>query len=296
MTTQKLKFIDAHHHLWDLEACHYPWLMEKGVKRFFGDPTPIQKNYLVDDFLSESERYTPEKSVHIQVGTAAGDSLKESHWLQSQPSYPHSIVAFCDLSSSTLEQDLEQQQQYSRVKGVRQIIGRHSIEDLKHGSDSLLLDPNWLEGLKLLAYKGLSFDLQLIPPQVLAIAELLQQVPNLKVALCHCGSPWDQSPEGLANWKVGLKKLAELPNVYCKVSGLGMFNPHWQSGDIEEIIHSVIETFSCRRVMFGSNFPVDKLYGSYDKIWDAYIEILKDFTAEEQHQMLYSNALNFYQM
>ena len=53
MPADSLQFIDAHHHLWDLNHCHYPWLMARGERRFFGDPTPIQKNYLPEDFLEE---------------------------------------------------------------------------------------------------------------------------------------------------------------------------------------------------------------------------------------------------
>jgi len=46
--------IDAHHHLWDLSAAHYPWLMAKGVDRFFGDPTSIQRNYLLNEFRRDA--------------------------------------------------------------------------------------------------------------------------------------------------------------------------------------------------------------------------------------------------
>ncbi|MEP5323549.1 MAG: hypothetical protein ABJQ49_14875, partial [Marinobacter alexandrii] len=77
MTTSNFPFVDAHHHLWDLEHCHYPWLMAKGEMRFFGDPGPIQKNYLIDDFLGESLDYRPTKSVHIQVGVSPADEVKE---------------------------------------------------------------------------------------------------------------------------------------------------------------------------------------------------------------------------
>ena len=59
------RIIDAHHHLWYLNACHYPWLMDRGVERFFGDPTPIQKNYLVGDFRDDASDYELAASVHV---------------------------------------------------------------------------------------------------------------------------------------------------------------------------------------------------------------------------------------
>lgn len=296
MPNQDLQFIDAHHHLWDLQACHYPWLMAKGVERFFGDPTPIQKNYLVEDFLGESPRHTPLRSVHIQVGVAIEDEVKETAWLQSRNPRPDAIVAATDLASENLGVALEQHLRHNKLRGIRQIVGRHEIEDQKHGSNALLDNPAFALGLRTLSEHGLSFDLQMIPPQMPRLVALLRQVPELKVALCHCGSPWDQTPQGLEHWRKGLGELAELPNVYCKVSGLGMFNRSWTPGELEPIVLSAIDTFGPDRVMFGSNFPVDKLYASYDALWDAYELITHGFNDQERQQMFVATAASFYRI
>ncbi len=291
-----LRFIDAHHHLWDLQACHYPWLMARGQQRFFGDPTPIQKNYLVEDFLGESSQFTPSLSVHIQVGVAESDALRETEWLQQQADFPHAAVGFVDLARADAAQQIEAQQQFSKLRGIRQIIGRHAEEDRKHGSAALLENPAWLAGLQQLQQRGLSFDLQMIPPQMPALLEVLRQVPELDIALCHCGSPWDQSEAGLASWRKGLEQLARLPRVMCKVSGLGMFNRSWTTAQLQPIIEQVIEVFGCERVMFGSNFPVDKLYCSYDKLWKAYTDITAQYSADEREQLFYGNAARFYRL
>ncbi len=291
-----LRFIDAHHHLWDLSACRYPWLEARGVRRFFGDPTPIQKNYLVDDFLSESERYRPLQSVHIQVGTDPADQVAETAWLSRQPSFPHAIVAACDLASPNRDAELDQHREYSRLRGVRQILGRHAEEDRKHNSDQLIENPEFALGLSRLASLGLSFDLQLIPPQMQRVARLLSSLPDLPVALCHCGSPWNQSAAGLDHWREGLRALAALPQVVCKVSGLGMFNPAWTVDELAPIVTSVIETFGPERVMFGSNFPVDKLYRGYTELWSAYETLTRPFTAHEREQMFVTTAARFYRL
>lgn len=290
--TERLLFVDAHHHLWDLNACNYPWLMAKGERRFFGDPTPIQKDYQVSDFRSESSRFIPAASVHIQVGAA--DALAETQWLHQQGSFPHAVVAACDLESGNVEQQLDAQMQFARVRGVRQIVGRHEEEDRKHGSHALLTDSNWLQGLRHLANRGLSFDVQMIPPQAQAVYAVLKQVPDLRVAICHCGSPWDQSPEGLQQWRAGLRQLAELPNVYCKISGLGMFNQHWLVDDLREPILDVIDIFGAERTMAGSNFPVDKLYRSYDDYWNAYCTITAGLSTSERHALFFQTARDFY--
>ncbi len=289
-----LEFVDAHHHLWDLEAVHYPWLMARGERRFFGDPTPIQKNYLVDDFLGEPGPYTPSASVHIQVG--AEDGIAETRWLHSLGDKPEAVVGFCDLAAEDAEAQLEAQLAFGKLRGIRQIVGRHEEEDRKHGSDALLGDPQWLTGLRLLERHGLSFDLQMIPPQMPAAIKALEQVTDLKVALCHCGSPWDQSPDGLTRWRDGLENLAKLPNAVCKVSGLGMFNPDWTVEDLKPIVLTVIDIFSPDRVMFGSNFPVDKLYRPYADYWGAYDQLTTGFCETERRAMFADNARHFYRL
>lgn len=270
--------------------------MAKGEKRFFGDPAPIQQNYLVNDFINESPTYKPVKSVHIQVGVDEADIYKESAWVEQQTPLPNAVVAYCDLSAKNAQQQIEKQQAFHKVRGIRQIVGRHIDEDKKHDSNALLSNSHWLKGLKHLADKGLSFDLQMIPPQIDEVYLALSKVEQLNVALCHCGSPWDQSPEGIKQWRKGLEKLAQLPNFYCKISGLGMFNHQWQEADLLPIIHACIDIFGPERIMFGSNFPVDKLYRSYDSYWRCYEHSISGFSSDEQNKMLHDNAKTFYQI
>jgi predicted TIM-barrel fold metal-dependent hydrolase len=295
-------FIDAHHHLWDLQHCNYPWLMAHGVRRFFGDPAPIQKNYLLTDLLGESASWRPGKSVHIQVGAAPEHSLRESQWLQAVadqqgPSgLPNAIVAYVDLAAADSRQQIERQIQQANLRGVRQIIGRHADENRKTGSQSLIRNPAFRKGLALLIEHDLSFDLQLIPQQYEAVYDLLASIPQLRVAICHCASPWDQSPSGLVHWRAAMRRFAELPNCYCKVSGLGMFKPDWELEDIRPIVDGTLEEFGFERVMFGSNFPVDKLYTSYERIWDAYDELTSSLSLEQRNCLFAGNAERFYRI
>ncbi|MDH3645037.1 MAG: amidohydrolase, partial [Gammaproteobacteria bacterium] len=136
-----LVVVDAHHHLWDLEACDYPWLMARGVRRFFGDPTPIQKNYLVADLLEDAAGIPLRGSVHVQVGVAEGEEVKETGWLQkcsADTGLPSAAVAYCDLAAPSAPQVLEQQRNFPVVRGIRQIVGRSAEEDALTGSSALL--------------------------------------------------------------------------------------------------------------------------------------------------------------
>ncbi len=293
------RIVDAHHHLWDLEACHYPWLMARGVRRFFGNPEPIQKNFLVHDLLADAAGYDLAASVHIQVGVAPGDELRETEWLQQvgeEFGLPSAIVAFCELDDPRASRRLEAQLGHSRLRGVRQIVGRSDEEDRKTGSGSLVEKPVWRENLAALADFGLSFDLQLTPPQVRKTVDALSHAQDTKVAVCHCGSPWDQTPAGLSKWREGMALLASMPNVYCKISGLGMFDHDWTVDSIRPIVEACIELFGPDRAMFGSNFPVDKLHASYADIFTAFEAIVAGMSDSDQAMLFEGTAIEFYRI
>lgn len=257
--------VDAHHHLWDLEAVHYPWLMEHGKPRFFGNPAPIQRNYLLPEFRQSAEAHGFEASIHIQVG--AHDAWEEAKWVQrvadAAPDWPLAQVVFCDLTSEDLEAQLKRFSTLPTVRGVRQIIGRAPGEDASTGSNTLLRDPRFVDGLKQLPENNFSFDLQLLPELMADTAAVLRQAPDTKIALCHAGSPYQRDPRGLQNWQEALKTLSSLPQVYCKLSGLGMFDPDWNAASVAPIFETCITQFGADRVMFGSNFPVCSLTSDY---------------------------------
>jgi predicted TIM-barrel fold metal-dependent hydrolase len=291
------RIVDAHHHLWDLNAINYPWLMAKGEPRFFGDPTQIQKDYLVDDFRCDHADLSIVKSVHIQVGVAAEDALLETRWLQCQNeaySWPSAIVAFSDLTAVDIADQLEAHAQSLAFRGIRQIVGRSAEEDATTGTGSLLADPRFLEGLIELSDRGLSFDLQLLPTQMSAAASLLEKLPNLKVALCHAGSLSRQEEFNI--WKEGIERFAALPNVICKMSGFGMFDRKWTTNSTKVKFDVVADTFGPKRIAFGSNFPVEKLASGYVSVWTRFSELTSDFSNVDRAMMFAGTAEGFYRI
>lgn len=285
--------IDAHHHLWDLHAVNYPWLIAKGEPRFFGDPAPIQRDYLLEEFSGDAKAHGFEGSVHIQVGAA--DPLAEARWVQSvadaNPDWPMAQVAYCDLTAPDAEAQLDALQMLPTVRGVRQIVGRAPGEDARTGTNTLLDDPAFAKGLKSLADRCLSFDLQLLPELMQKTARVLEQAPNTKIALCHAGSPHDRSENGLTHWSDQLRFLSALPNVHCKLSGLGMFDHNWTAAKIAPIVNEVFAQFGPDRVMFGSNFPVDSLSSTYTKLVDSHYELVRP---EDAERFFGRNAIAFY--
>lgn len=285
--------IDAHHHLWDLSAVHYPWLMEKGAVRFFGDPAPIQRDYLLEEFRRAAETHAITASVHIQVG--AEDGWSEAAWVQSvadaNPGWPMAQVAFCDLTRPDLEEALRRFKTLPSLRGVRQIIGRAPGEDAASGTNALLDDPRFTDGLKRLTDHGLSFDLQLLPELMGKTAEVLAKAPDTSVALCHAGSPHDRSPAGISYWSQELRALSEQPQVVCKLSGLGMFDHTWSAASVAPIVETCLAQFGPGRAMFGSNFPVDSLSSSYDELVSRHLELVPEDQAE---QVFGQTAARFY--
>lgn len=299
MANRPHKIIDAHHHLWDLDDIKHTWLAERGVTRFFGDPTPIQKNYFVPDFKADHGNLPVVGSVHIQCGVALEHNVKETEFVQAQSDshgMANAIVAFCDLTQGTAQVELDQHQAFNNLRGVRQIVGRDAIEDAKNGTNALLENPAFKDRLKTLIRRELSFDLQLTPPLLFAAAKLFKSMEKLPVAICHAGSPQDFSKEGIRDWETGLKDFAEHGNMICKISGLGMFDHSWTVDSFRERVFRTIDVFGPSRIAFGSNFPVDKLYASYEETFGAFLTITESFSESERHGMFFETAKRFYRI
>jgi predicted TIM-barrel fold metal-dependent hydrolase len=140
----------------------------------------------------------------------------------------------------------------------------------------------------------LSFDLKLTPPVLKQAAGLFCRHSDTKLALCHTASLQDFSEDGIVQWRSGLESLAAHENILCKISGFGMFDHQWNRETIRDYVLQAIDVFTPARVAFGSNFPVDKLYASYQEVMGAYLDITDGFSVSERQAMFYDNAEEFY--
>lgn len=289
------KLIDSHHHLWDVEQHHYPWLAAKGEVRFFGQPDPIRKNYLVADYCSDHDNNISQ-SVHIQVGIDPALRLTETQWLQqchdeSNGKYPAKAVVEIDMLAADVEQQILAHKQFSITQGVRHIIGK-SPEENKH-MPAFNRD-KWYDSLQLLVKHQLSFDLQLTQEHYEDVFNLLKMLPELKVVICHLASPWDQSEDGFDQWCTAMSCFAVLPNCYMKLSGFAMFNHGFKADKFKQYALKSIALFGVERCMLGSNFPVDKLYMSYQDLLACWHELLQSLPVEQQSYLAHKTAANFY--
>lgn len=280
------KIIDSHHHLWNPLSeepnVGYVWLKNIGALKPFGDPTPIQRDYLLEEFSRET-KVPLVGSIHVQADGAIFDPVAETSFICSiseEYNFPISVVGFVDLTQQNAETVITRHTAYNSVVGTRQILSR--LDDnaaLSFAPEHYLNNPTWRENFALLNEHNLSFDAQLYPEQMIDAAEFFAKHSNIEVIIDHAGSPYDPSENGFENWKSGMNALAQLGNVSAKISGLGMFNLHKQgSRNSVPYIETILDLFGQKRTLFGSNFPVDKLMTTYDDCLD---EIIKCFPSDK---------------
>jgi predicted TIM-barrel fold metal-dependent hydrolase len=106
----------------------------------------------------------------------------------------------------------------------------------------------------------------------------------------------DKSKEGRALWQEGMKRLADQPNIVSKLSGLGTFIQRNDPSHTADVIHQTVTIFGSDRCLFGSNFPIEKLWTSYAKLVDAHRAALASYGTSEQQAMLQENAIRIYRL
>ncbi len=295
-------FIDAHHHFWDVERNHYPWLAEADHDRGWGDWSALRNNYLPEHLLADAAGLQLLKSVHVQANWNPADPLGETRWLHevaadpASRGFPHAVVAFADLSASDAAATLDAHQRYPLVRGIRQVLNRHTDPKLNRAPKDFLSDPTWRKNLGLLASRGLSFDAQIYQHQAPALAELARTYPDLRIVMDHAMMPAERDPLSLEGWRRGVTLLSRAPNVAMKLSGFGMVDLDWTPESIRPFALHCIESFGPERCMFGSNFPVDRLMSSYLRLWESYEDIASSFTPVERDAMFRRTAECFYRL
>jgi predicted TIM-barrel fold metal-dependent hydrolase len=294
-------FIDTHHHLWDLTANYYPWLTDKVVVKPYGDYSSIRKDYLIQDFFRDRGELPLVKSIHLQAGHDPVDPVRETRWLQAiaddtahSAGFPHAIIAEIDLSSSKVGAILEAHCKSKNVRGIRVILSDAVRYPGTH--PDLLENSTWKNNVSLLEPLGLSFDVQLYPQQMASLATLASQHQALPFVICHAGLPEDRSSEGHQKWRAALRLLSDKPNVTMKISGFGLIDRQWTTDSMRPIVLEIVDLFGVRRCLFGSNFPVDRLFATYQRFWQSVGQIIGGFNESEQKMMLRENAERVYRI
>lgn len=298
----KMQVVDPHIHLWDLERLRYPWLAKPG-RTFMGEYGSLAKTHGVREFLADAGQVEVLKVVHVDAGHDPADPVAETKWLQSQADapdnrgLPQGIVAFADLSAPDVEDLLARHAQYPNLRGIRQILNVHPDPLYDYVGRHFMREPAWRRGFKLLRRYGLSFDLQIYPSQMPEAAELARENPDTTLVLNHTGMFVDRSTvAGWRAWRDGLRELAACRNVSVKISGLGMIDHDWTVESFRPYVLEAIDAFGVERAMFASNFPVDRLYGTYAAVWNAFAAIVAGASEAEKAALFRDNAQRIYRI
>jgi predicted TIM-barrel fold metal-dependent hydrolase len=297
-----MQVVDPHIHLWNLKTHHYPWLANPGVS-FVGDARELKHDYLLADLLGEAGDIEILKAVHVEANHDPADPVEETRWLQgiadqaNARGMPNGIVAAVDLTAPDAARVLEAHAVFANTRGVRQILNVHEERLFDYVGRHLMRDPVWRANFALLRRYGLSFDLQLYPSQMEEAVALARAHADTQFIINHAGMFVDRSSvAGYRAWRDGMRGLAGCANVAVKISGLAMFDHDWTEESLRPYVLETIDTFGVERAMFASNFPVDRLFGSYEDLWHAYASIVEDASETEKAALFRHNVERFYRI
>ncbi|KAK44251.1 amidohydrolase [Caballeronia jiangsuensis] len=294
-----MQVVDPHIHLWDLKTHHYPWLANPQTS-FIGDARDLKHDYLLADLLRDAEDIDVLKLVHVDANHDPADPVEETRWLQSiadKDGMPNGIVAGADLSADNAEQVLEAHAAFANTRGIRQILNVHDNKQYDYVGRHYMREPQWRKHFGLLKRFNMSFDLQLYPSQMEEAAQLAREHADTQFIVNHAGMFVDRnSTHGYRAWREGMRMLAACPNVAVKVSGFAMFDHDWTIESLRPYVHETIDTFGIDRAMFASNFPVDRLFGTYTALWNAYAQIVGDASESEKQALFVRNAERIYRI
>ena len=271
--------IDAHVHLWDRATDPQDWI----------DPdtmSPIDRDFGSAELGEMLAATGMDRGIVVQ----ASNSLEESARLaRVDPAAAAGLVTWVDLSADVVSQ-LDRIREHAAVP----VVGARHLVHIDP-------DPEWLlrddvgAGLAVLGKEGLGFDLVIRDWQLPQAVRLAQRHDELRLVLDHLGGP---PPPGddLEAWAIGLRRLAQHPNVVAKVSGLtsGLAPGAWSAGDLAGVVDIAVEAFGADRLLYGSDWPLAELGGGAVAWRQALETLLAGLSPTEQERIFGANAAAAY--
>lgn len=273
--------LDAHVHFWDPAELHCPWL---------ADVPELDRAFGPADYGAAAGWRAADRLVFVEANCRRSDNVREAARIArlaaAEPRIA-GIVAYADLTDpAMLPASLDALQ---RVEGVRGI--RHNIQGEPPG---FCVSQAFVDGVREVGRRGLTFDLCATHDQLGEVVTLARRCPDTRLVLDHCGKP-AIAAASLEPWRTRISALAECGNAWCKVSGLpSEAGRDWTDADLAPYAGHVIERFGDERVMFGSDWPVLTLAGTYAD-WHGFTRrVTADWSGEARGRFYHDNAAGFY--
>ncbi|MGQ9576496.1 MAG: amidohydrolase family protein [Thermoguttaceae bacterium] len=296
-----IPIVDTHQHLWDLSKLRLPWL--KG-------PGPLNRSYLMKDYLEATAGLGVVKAVYMEVDVDPADQLKEAQYIldicRRKDSPTCAAVIGGRPGAEDFRQYIERFRQSPFIKGVRQILPGPG------SGRPFFLDRPFLEGIRLLGELGMSFDLCIPPAGLSAAARLVELCPGTRFILDHCGNAdvkmflpaarqesaqqAETARQAADRWRRDIDRLARCKNLVCKISGIVASVPKagWGPEDLAPIINHCLDAFGPDRVMFASDWPVCTLGASLRQWVEALRQLVRPRSQADQRKLWGENAVAFY--
>jgi L-fuconolactonase len=277
--------IDSHIHLLDQKRFGYSWAK---------DAPALKRDWTVDDLANRAKPYEIEGLVFVEVDVDMPQYLDEAEWVDGLAVHDRRVLGA--VVCLPLERGAEIEPEIARVaklkttRGVRRLIqGQPDPE--------FMLKPAFLEALRLLPKHNLSFDACIFHPQAANTLTMMRQCPEVTFVLDHIGKPGIKA--GLLDpWRTHIHEIAALPNVVCKLSGVTTEADHdaWTRDQLKPYIDHVIACFGPDRILYGGDWPVSELAGSYLQ-WLATLDwATAGFSPADKRKLFRDNAIRAYRL
>jgi predicted TIM-barrel fold metal-dependent hydrolase len=293
-----VRVIDSHFHVW--RRADLPWLQGPMQPRIFGPYEPIRRDYPMTEYLADAAGLGVEKAVYVQANWPVERAEQEAAWLETvalETGWPHATVAHANMTVADVRPALDRLACWPRVRGIRQQFHWHENAAYRFAArPDLCLDPRVQRNVARLADYGWSFDLQVFAGQMAGAAALVDACPRVTFVLQHAGMLEDLSDAGRATWRAGMAELAARPNVVAKLSGLGTFIHRNDAEHVRWIVGETVALFGAARCLWGSNFPIEKLWTGYGALLDAHRAACAGLTTGEQAAIFHDTARRVYRL
>jgi predicted TIM-barrel fold metal-dependent hydrolase len=290
------ELVDSHHHLW--RRVDLPWL-DEGVPRIFGPYEPLRRDYPVGEYTAEATACGVSAAVYVQANWPLDRSLDEVRWLRdvhAATGWPTAVVGSADLFDGGAAEVMRQQAALTPLmRGTRLQLHWHERPEFRFAAGpSRMHDATFRRNIAALADLGWVFELQVFAPQMADAARFVADFPDVTFVLVHAGM-LESTDSGLVHeWTRGLKPLADQPNVVVKLTGQGTFVHRVDQALIELVTGTCLDLFGSARCMWGSNFPIEKLWTDYSALVAAWRQALSGYAPDIQRDVFARTARRVY--
>lgn len=273
--------IDSHQHFWRYRMETHSWIDDTMAV--------IRKDFLPGDL----KPIYNENNVNGCVAVQADQTLEETHFLldlAEQNSFIKGVVGWVDLRSLDIEEQLHYLKRHNKLKGLRHIVQGESDPEF-------MLRPEFLNGISKLEQYDYTYDILIFAHQLDMTLKFVRHFPNHKFVIDHIAKP-DIKNDEFDDWAKRMTSLSEYENVYCKLSGIiteADYNT-WTKEQVQPYINLALHAFGPQRIMFGSDWPVCLVAGTYAQVKNLIIESISELSESERTDIMANNAIQFYNL